>query len=214
MVSELLKAFVIGICASAPLGPVAMLVMQKTLKFGRIGGFATSQGASVVDTSYATLSLLALGLVQDFLDNHQIIVMFVGGALILLVGAFMLKGIPPKPTTPKQHFLPSEAPDIGWGFMGQALASGLSNPGAILVHFTLFSFFGIEVAGLVPTLSIIAMVFLGTEFYWFFFTLLISKGREKFSMGTVRYLIMISGYVVIGFGLAFVTNGIKILLTS
>lgn len=214
MVSELLKAFVIGICASAPLGPVAMLVMQKTLRYGRLGGFATSQGASVVDTCYATLSLLALSLVQSFLDDHQMIVMFVGGALILMVGALMLRGIPPKPSSPKQHFMPAETPDIGWGFMGQALASGLSNPGAILVHFTLFSFFGIEVAGLVPTISIIAMVFLGTEFYWFFFTLLISKCREKFKMGTVRYMIMVSGYIVIGFGLAFLTNGIKILLTS
>lgn len=208
MVSVLLKAFIIGICASAPLGPVALLVMQKTLKYGQSGGFATSQGASVIDTVYAGISLLALGVVQDFLDSHNHIVMFGGGALILTVGFFMLRGIPPKPKKKNQKFDEAQKVHIGWSIMAQALGTGLSNPGAILVHFTLFTFFGIEAGGLVPSVLILAMVFFGTEVYWFFFTYVINKGRKRFSMNTVRTLIITSGYVVIGFGIAFLLNGI------
>ncbi len=56
MLLEILKAFIIGICASAPLGPVAILVLQKSICYGHKAGFTTGLGASLVDTAYAMRS--------------------------------------------------------------------------------------------------------------------------------------------------------------
>lgn len=57
MLLEILKAFIIGICASAPLGPVAILVLQKSICYGHKAGFTTGLGASLVDTAYAIISI-------------------------------------------------------------------------------------------------------------------------------------------------------------
>ena len=59
MVLDILKGFVVGICASAPMGPIAILVIQKTLSKGRHAGFVTGLGASVIDTVYAVIAIFA-----------------------------------------------------------------------------------------------------------------------------------------------------------
>ena len=53
MIVDVLKAFAIGICASAPLGPAAILVLQKSLSYGHRAGFYTGLGATTIDTTYA-----------------------------------------------------------------------------------------------------------------------------------------------------------------
>ena len=53
MFLDILKALVIGICASAPIGPIAILVIQKTLSKGHKAGFITGMGACVVDTLFS-----------------------------------------------------------------------------------------------------------------------------------------------------------------
>ena len=67
MLLEILKAFIIGICASAPLGPVAILVLQRTICYGQKAGFATGLGASLVDTAYAIISIFAWAFAQNFI---------------------------------------------------------------------------------------------------------------------------------------------------
>ena len=65
MFIDILKGFIIGLCASIPMGPIAILVIQKTLSKGRHAGFVAGLGASVVDTVYAIISLFALAFAQS-----------------------------------------------------------------------------------------------------------------------------------------------------
>ncbi len=53
MLIDILKSYLIGICAAAPLGPIAILVLQKTLHYGHRGGFTSALGSTLVDTTYA-----------------------------------------------------------------------------------------------------------------------------------------------------------------
>ena len=62
MLLDILKGFIIGICASAPIGPVAILVIQKTLSKGHKAGFITGLGATFVDTVFSMIALSALAI--------------------------------------------------------------------------------------------------------------------------------------------------------
>ena len=60
MILDIFKGFIIGATAAMPVGPIAILVIQKTMGKGRQAGFVTGLGASVVDTMYAIIALFAL----------------------------------------------------------------------------------------------------------------------------------------------------------
>ena len=64
MTPEILKAFAIGICASVPIGPIAILVLQKSLSYGHKAGFVTGLGATTVGTTYAVLIGVGMIIVQ------------------------------------------------------------------------------------------------------------------------------------------------------
>ena len=66
MLVDMLKGFLVGICASVPIGPIAILVVQKSLSMGHKAGFVSGLGASVVDTFYASIAIFALAFAQRF----------------------------------------------------------------------------------------------------------------------------------------------------
>ena len=67
----MLKGFLVGMCASAPIGPIAILVVQKSLSKGHMAGFVSGLGASVVDTLYAFIAIFALAFAQKLIEAHQ-----------------------------------------------------------------------------------------------------------------------------------------------
>ena len=89
MVLDILKGFLVGICASAPLGPIAIFVIQKSLSEGHKSGFMTGLGATVVDTLFAVIAIFALALVEDFVNAHLVIIMIAGGFVVGMLGVYM-----------------------------------------------------------------------------------------------------------------------------
>ena len=137
MFLDILKGFIIGICASAPIGPIAILVIQKTLSKGHKAGFITGMGATCVDTIYSAIALFALAIAQNFMEEHNEIILLAGGILVAVIGWFMMMSDPFRKLTDEK------SNGISAKDFGQSIVMGLSNPGAILVIFGLFAFFGI-----------------------------------------------------------------------
>ena len=89
MLVDIIKGFVVGICASAPVGPIAMLVIQKTLSKGRYAGFVSGLGATIVDTTYAIIALFALAFAQRLLERHENLILLAGGLILVAIGISM-----------------------------------------------------------------------------------------------------------------------------
>jgi len=79
MALNFLKAILIGLGASIPLGPLGIMCIQKTLSKGRWAGFSVGLGSTVADTFYATIALLSVTFISDFLDRNTDWVMLIGG---------------------------------------------------------------------------------------------------------------------------------------
>lgn len=92
------KGLLIGIIASAPMGPVGILCIQRTLNKGRWYGFITGIGAAISDTIYALIVGLGMSFIMAPLENptYKLILQISGSVLLLLFGVYCFKSDPMK----------------------------------------------------------------------------------------------------------------------
>ncbi len=205
MLINILKAFIIGICASAPVGPISILVIQKSLSKGHKAGFITGMGACLVDTLFSVIALFFLAIAQQFLNDNRELILIAGGVTVAVLGIFMTKSDPFRKIKAD-----SGSSSVMMKDFMQAVAMGISNPGAILVIFGLFAFFGIgsEEPHDWKLTPIIISVSLGAAVYWFLFTGLLSHFRKRFKMSSLLWISRITGIIVIIIGVALLGEGL------
>ena len=85
MIETIVKGFVIGLLVSAPMGPVNMLCVQRTLNKGRWYGFITGLGALLSDLIYALITLLGMSLVEDFLKKNELLIQLIGSVILIFI---------------------------------------------------------------------------------------------------------------------------------
>lgn len=202
---DMLHGFLVGICASAPLGPVAILVVQKSLSKGHKSGFVSGLGATVADTTYAMIAIFALAFVQKFIDDHQSLILLVGGVILVLVGVSMAFSNPFKNKKRRKRDMTASPKDFG-----QAVAMAFSNPGAVFVMLALFAFFGLanDAPHTWRVAPIILSVSAGSVTYWFCMSWLISRFSNKISMKTVVWINRITGAIIVIVGIALFGQGL------
>ena len=204
MLVDMLKGFLVGMCASAPIGPRAILVVQKSLSKGHKAGFISGLGASVVDTLYAFIAIFALAFAQRFIEEHQNAILLVGGIVLAIVGLTMAF------SDPFRKMKDDGDSSVSPKDFGQAVAMGLSNPMAVFVMFTLFAFFGL--ANDAPhnwrVTPIILSVSAGSVTYWFSMSWLLSRFRKNFRMRTILWISRITGAIIVIIGIALLGQGL------
>lgn len=201
---DILKGFAVGMCASAPIGPIAILVVQKSLSKGHKAGFVSGLGASVVDTLYASIAIFALAFAQQLIEAHHNMILLVGGGVLITVGISMAF------SNPFRKLRADGEPSVSPKDFGQAVAVGLSNPMAIFVMFALFAFFGLtnDSPHTWKVAPIILAVSSGSVTYWFLISWLLSRFHGNFKMRTILWISRITGALVVIIGIALLGQGL------
>jgi threonine/homoserine/homoserine lactone efflux protein len=204
MFLDMLKGFLVGMCASAPIGPIAILVVQKSLSKGHMAGFVSGLGASVVDTLYAFIAIFALAFAQKFIVDHQNIILIVGGVVLAIVGVSMAF------SDPFRKMKADGESSVSPKDFGQAVAMGLSNPMSIFVMFTLFAFFGLakDAPQTWSVAPILISVSLGSVTYWFSLSWILSRFAKNFRMRTILWISRITGAIIVIIGIALSGQGV------
>ena len=190
------KGLLIGIIASAPMGPVGVLCVQRTLNKGRWYGFVTGCGAALSDMIYAGITGLGMGLVVDFVSNdtNRFYLQIVGSLLLMGFGFYTYRTDPTrKIRKPGQH---------KGTLMHNAITAffvTLSNPLIVFLFMALYAQFAF---GLQPDKPIeMVMGFMsiigGALLWWWGLTWLIDQIRTKFDTNGIRLINQIIGMVVI-----------------
>lgn len=86
MLGLISKGIVIGVLVSAPMGPIGMLCIQRTLNKGRWHGFVTGLGAALSDVIYAALTCLGMGVVVNFVEANQAPLQLIGSIVLGISG--------------------------------------------------------------------------------------------------------------------------------
>lgn len=202
MLIEILKAVALGVLASMPIGPVAVLVTQKTIQHGRVAGWLTGMGAAVIDTTYAALSFVAMTFIERYLLTNQKLFLMVGGSLIVVVGAVLFY---------KSSFKLDNNPVMDESrspkFSVQGLFCALCNPGDLVFVLGIAAVLKID-SHSAPIFFLVPAVLLAAFSYWYVFSGVVSKFRARITASSLGMVNRIAGVIVACFGVFLVVKGI------
>lgn len=190
----LIKGFIIGVVVSAPLGPVGVLCIQRTLNKGRWFGFVTGLGAALSDICYALITDYGMSFMDDLIVKHQMFLQVVGSIMLLAFGIYTFRSNPVKALRPVSARKGTYLHNFITAFFVT-----LSNPLIIFLFIGLFARFSFVMPGspigfqLVGFLAII----LGALTWWFGITYFVNKVRTRFNVRGIWMLNRIIGIVVI-----------------
>lgn len=191
----IIKGLLIGIVASAPMGPVGVLCIQRTLNKGRWFGFVTGIGAAFSDIIYALITGFGMSFVVDFIEDkdNMFYLQLIGSIMLFLFGLYTFRSNPTKsirPTSPKKGTL---VHNMVTGFFVT-----FSNPLIIFLFVALFARFTFVIPDHLFQQSIgYLSIALGALLWWFVLTYFIDKVRSKFNVKGIWILNRIIGSAVI-----------------
>lgn len=190
----LVKGIIVGVVVSAPLGPVGVLCIQRTLNKGRWYGFVTGLGAALSDICYALITGYGMSFMDELILKHQMFLQVVGSIMLLAFGIYTFRSNPVKSLRPTSN---NRGPLLH-NFV-TAFFVTLSNPLIIFLFIGLFARFSFVMPGsplgfqLVGYLAII----LGALIWWFSITYFVNKVRTRFNVRGIWILNRIIGVVVV-----------------
>ena len=152
------RGILIGLMVSVPLGPMGVLIIQKTLQKGALAGFVAGMGAACADLFYATVAAFGLGFVINVIQTHELILQIIGGIFLIIVGLKIYFDNPLKQIRMKKRGTKK-------GLLGDFLTLfflTVSNPVAIVVFMAVFA--GASVFGDDPSYRIELFVLSGVVY--------------------------------------------------
>lgn len=188
-----LKGMVIGIVASAPMGPVGVLCVQRTLNKGRWYGLATGVGAAISDLIYAAIAGFGMSFVVDIIENPIVSywIKVAGSILLFVFGLYTYHSNPVQQVRPVSRNKSNLIHNFITGFLVT-----LSNPLILFLFVAMFGQFTFIVNNLGPQLVGYAFIVIGALLWWFGLTWLIDKVRNRFDVRGIWIINRIIGIIV------------------
>jgi threonine/homoserine/homoserine lactone efflux protein len=187
------KGLFIGVLVSAPLGPVGMLCIQRTLSKGRWHGFCTGIGAMLSDMVYAAVTCLGMGFMVGFIETNQAVLQLAGSVVLGAFGYYTYRNNPVKELKKQREKKISYTYDCVTGFL-----LTFSNVLIVLLYIGLFARFGFVASdySMWMLMGGIACIGLGAIIWWFGITYFISKIKKWFNIRDIWILNRIVGTVI------------------
>ncbi len=190
----IIKGLIIGVVVSAPMGPVGILCVQRTLNKDRWCGFVTGLGAATSDIIYALLTGYGMSFIMDTIQNDDVAfwIKAIGSILLFLFGLYTFRSNPIDRVKPVSHNKGTLFHNFISGFFVT-----LSNP---LIIFLFIAMYG-QMTFILPDNWILQIVgylalIIGAVGWWFLLTWLINKVRNKFNVRGIWMINRIIGTVV------------------
>ncbi len=192
----------IGFSIAAPVGPIGLLCIRRSMAQGRWFGLASGLGAATADTFYGLVAALGLTAVTQVLLDHRTWLQVFGGAFLLWMGIATFRARPPSGPAPAGDESAGR-PGLGGAFATTLLLT-LTSPMTVLAFAGVFAGLGLgHVAdtGLRPALLLVAGVFCGSALWWLLLSTVASAVGRKFEPRHFVLLNRFSGSLLAGFGL-------------
>lgn len=197
-----LKGLIIGISIAAPVGPIGIICMRRTLAQGRMIGFVSGLGAATADAIYGLIAGFGLAVITNFLIGQQFWIQLAGGMFLCYLGIRTLTSKALHTTTDTQR------KNMMGAFLSVFILT-LTNPMTILSFIAIFAGLGISSAesNTGSALLLVLGVFCGSTLWW----LLLSSGvgllKQRIKTNTVTIINRLSGVIILLFG-AFALYGL------
>ncbi|MBS0647915.1 MAG: LysE family translocator [Verrucomicrobia bacterium] len=189
------KGIILGFAIAAPVGPIGILCIRRTLQYGRLSGIFSGLGAAFADMLYGAIAIFGLDLLSDLLLSWQFWLRILGGIFLVFWGLRIFMAKPEEKTKLITHVT------LIRDFLSTFLLT-LSNPLTILSFIAVFVGLGIvkNVAGQGGWL--VLGIFLGSCLWWAVLCEGVAFVRKRVSQDFMIWANRVAGLVIIGFGVA------------
>lgn len=198
MIETIWKGIFIGICISAPMGPIGVLVIQRTLNRGKYYGIVTGLGATASDLLYAIVTGYGMSFVVDFLQAHQFGFQTFGSIFVFLFGLYLFRTNPVRQLTKRADNKESYMQDLVTSF-----ALTISNPLIIVLLMALyarFNFINPQTSFFESAVGMFSIL-VGATIWWFTLTSIVNLFRNKFNIRGLRFVNIITGSIIMALAL-------------
>jgi threonine/homoserine/homoserine lactone efflux protein len=191
--SLFLRGLLIGISIAAPVGPIGVLCIRRTLAEGKLIGFLSGLGAASADMLYGAIAAFGLTVVSDLLVENAIWLRIIGGCFLLYLGVktFLEK--------PADHAAQADQN----GYLGAYISTfflTITNPMTILSFAAIFA--GTMFLGQASSpIVIVAGVFTGSASWWLALSFGVGMLRERLNKNLMMWINRASGLIIITFGM-------------
>ena len=224
-----LRGLIIGLSIAAPVGPIGILVIRRTLINGQLSGFISGLGAATADAIYGSIAGLGLTLISSFLIKQQMWLGLIGGIFLCYLGLKTLLTITSSPIK-AITYSESKNPESERKYAliaaihsnrlsrdyladyGSTLFLTLTNPMTILSFTAIFAGLGLTSnnGNLMLAFSLIAGVFVGSTIWWLCLSSFANFFRLRaFNSNSFLWINRISGLIILGFGLVAIILALK-----
>lgn len=196
----LLRGLAIGVAIAAPVGPIGVLCIRRTLVDGRLAGFLSGLGAATADGVYAAIAGFGITVVSSALVAQQQWFRVLGGAFLCYLGARTIGTQPAaRAATPRPA-----------GAYLSTFALTLANPATVLSFVAVFAGLGLaDVAGRHDRAAVlVAGVFLGSTVWWLALALGVGRLGQRLGPRAFLWINRVAGTVLVVFGLAALASAI------
>ena len=202
----IIRGLAIGVLISAPMGPIGMLCIQRTLDKGRWPAFYTGLGAALSDLIYCLLTGLCMSFVTDFVEANQLILQIIGSVVLGVFAFYLFRKNPAR-----QLATPTYTTTTYWRDFGSGFLLTFSNPLILFFIVGLFARFNF----LLPEFRYYhyvggyAAIFAGAMLWWFTITYFVNKVRSHFNVRSLWLINRIIGGVLLVMGIVGLVMGVK-----
>lgn len=193
-----LRAFLIGISIAAPVGPIGVLCIRRTLSNGKLAGFLSGMGAATADMVYGAIAAFGLTVITNLLVENAFWLKLIGGLFLLYLG---IKTFFEKPAD-------RAAQAKQGGYFSMYLSTfflTITNPITILSFAAIFA--GTMIGQNIGSpLLVVAGVFAGSASWWLALSFGVGLMRDKLNQTHMTWINRISGTIIILFGIFALIN--------
>ncbi len=196
-----LKGILLGFSIAAPVGPIGVLCIRRTLANGRASGLATGLGAATADAVYGAIAAFGLTAISGFLVAQQSWLRLIGGAFLVYLGVRTML------SRPAAEAAPAGSTTLAGDYTSTFLLT-LTNPLTILSFVAVFAGLGLATSrqSYGSAAGLVAGVFCGSALWWLALSTGVSLFRSRFTPRSLRWVNIVSGVIIAGFGVVALTS--------
>ena len=203
----LVAGILVGLAVSIPLGPIGIIVIQRTLARSKMAGLLTGLGSGIADILTASIAAFGIHVILDFLVRESETIRVVGGILLLVFGIVSMW------SKPRQHEkrVDTFMNKIQYCISGFVLT--LTNPFTPVAFFIAFSniqpFLGQSGRFAIPTLLVLG-IFVGTLLWWLLVTHLAETYEHKITHDRLDAINKWLGALVVFIAVVILTSSLLV----
>lgn len=195
MTVSLIKGLAIGFCIAAPVGPIGVLCIRRSIAHGWKIGFLTGLGAATADAVYGGVAAFGLTAVTAVLTAQQSWLGIIGGSILVWLGWRTFRSSPPPEVRSNNRGI------SGAGAYSSTVLLTLANPATIISFGAVFATWGFGAVDYWHATWLTLGVLLGSAAWWLLLSGTFGVLRARINVSSMRWVNVVSGVVLAGFGL-------------